>query len=361
MTQNTPPPASDDRVGTENIDKNVVTADLVELISSAGLNPEVPVVIAFSGGADSTALLLACVKLWSLSANNGTRLHGGSFGSGVKLPPLKAIHVHHGLQVAADSFANHCTLFCARYGVPLHVDYIVAAHRAGESPEDAARNARYKAFADVIKREWGGEPHQILLGQHADDQIETLLLALSRGAGLPGLSCMAPSFERLGVKYIRPFLNISAASIKDWLRLEGQDWVEDPTNQDTQFTRNKIRLDVLPHIYKAFPSFRQTAARSAKHAAQAQILLNELALEDLKLTGSPPKLKVLQTLSEHRCANVLRFWFTSLGTAPSNTQLQELISQVRRCKTRGHKIEIKLGHGFVRRSGDVLDWSELLQ
>jgi tRNA(Ile)-lysidine synthase len=361
MTQHNPPPASVDRDGTENPNKTIETANLVDSICCAGLNPNVPVVIAFSGGADSTALLLACVQLWALRSNPAVAMQGSHWGSSVALPPLKAIHIHHGLQVAADSFAEHCKRVCAQLGVPLHVEFVAAGHKAGESPEDAARIARYKAFAQVIEREWGGEPHQILLGQHADDQIETLLLALSRGAGLPGLSCMAPSFERLGVNYFRPFLTVSSASIKNWLHISGQDWIEDPTNQDTQFTRNKIRLDVLPSIYKAFPAFRQTAARSAKHAAQAQILLNELALEDLKLTGNPPKLKVLQTLSEHRCANVLRFWFSNLGTAPSNTQLQELISQVRRCTTRGHKIEIKLGHGFVRRSGDVLEWFELLQ
>ena len=172
---------------------------------------------------------------------------------------------------------------------------------------------------------------------------------------------MAPSFKRLGVTYYRPFLDVSSEDIKGWLRSKGQEWIEDPSNQDTQFTRNKLRSDVIPAIYKAFPSFRQTAARSARHAAQAQVLLNELAEEDLNQVGDPPKIKLLQSLSEHRCANVLRFWFSGLGATPSNTQLQELISQITNCKTRGHKIELKLGLGFVIRQGDVLAWSELLQ
>jgi len=324
--------------------------DLASLVGSSGFAPSLPIAVAFSGGADSTALLLACVDQREKSAKHANLLK-----------PLRAIHIHHGLQAAADTFAEHCQKVCARFDVELHIEYIKATHQLGESPEEAARLARYKAFSRVLSMEWGDEVRTVLLGQHADDQVETLLLALSRGAGLPGLSSMAPRFERLGVTYYRPFLNMSSEAIKGWLRAKGQDWVEDPTNKDTQFTRNKIRAEVVPAIYNAFPSFRQTAARSARHAAQAQLLLNELAEEDLKQVGNPPKIKLLQTFSEHRLANLLRFWFCTIGATPSNNQLQELIAQIACCKTRGHKIELKLGLGYVTRSGDVLAWSELLQ
>ncbi len=342
--------ASLDQINLAGSIRVTQTTDLVELMRSSHVNPSVPTAVAFSGGADSTALLIASADYW--------KLHSQAAGT---LTPLRAVHIHHGLQAAADSFAEHCTSVCDRLQVPLHIEYIKASHRLGESPEEAARLARYKAFASVLSKEWGGEVRTVLLGQHADDQVETLLLALSRGAGLPGLSSMAPNFERMGVQYYRPFLDVSSQVIKTWLRERGQAWIEDPTNQDTQFTRNKIRVDVVPSIYKAFPAFRQTAARSARHAAQAQLLLNELAQEDLHRVGNPPKIKLLQTLSVHRCANVLRFWFASLGVTPSNPQLQELISQIGRCKTRGHKIELKLGLGFVTRTGEVLAWSELLQ
>ncbi len=342
--------ASLDQINLAGSIRVTQTTDLVELMRSSHVNPSVPTAVAFSGGADSTALLIASADYW--------KLHSQAAGT---LTPLRAVHIHHGLQAAADSFAEHCTSVCDRLQVPLHIEYIKASHRLGESPEEAARLARYKAFASVLSKEWGGEVRTVLLGQHADDQVETLLLALSRGAGLPGLSSMASNFERMGVQYYRPFLDVSSQVIKTWLRERGQAWIEDPTNQDTQFTRNKIRVDVVPSIYKAFPAFRQTAARSARHAAQAQLLLNELAQEDLHRVGNPPKIKLLQTLSVHRCANVLRFWFASLGVTPSNPQLQELISQIGRCKTRGHKIELKLGLGFVTRTGEVLAWSELLQ
>jgi len=329
---------------------SVDLVDLSALIAPLGIGPLVPTAVAFSGGADSTALLLACIEYRS-SVRAGTGA----------LPPLRAVHIHHGLQAAADSFAEHCTKFCSRHDVQLHIEYVKASHLPGESPEEAARNARYKAFANVLARVWSGEVSSVLLGQHADDQVETLILALSRGAGLPGLSSMASSFERLGVNYYRPFLSISSEAIKDWLRFKGEGWIEDPTNQDTQYTRNKIRAEIIPSIYKAFPAFRQTASRSASHAAQAQLLLTELGEEDLKRVGNPPQLKLLQALSVPRCANVLRFWFASIGTTPSNTQLQELISQIQRCTTRAHRIELKLGRGFVSRVGEVLAWSELLQ
>ena len=309
--------------------------------------PQLPLAVAFSGGADSTALLLACVSKWPNTAGES--------------PRVRAIHSHHGLQAAADSFAQHCSLICEKFGVPLHIEYAQAAHLPGESPEDAARMARYKAFARVVQYIWGGDVKSVLLGQHADDQVETLILALSRGAGLPGLSSMAPHFERMGVSYFRPFLTISAQEIRGWLQSKGVSWIEDPTNKDTQFTRNKIRADIIPALSIAFPSFRETFARSASHAAQAQELLDELAEQDVLVTGAPPKIKSLQTLSRARSANLLRYWFKSLGTSASNTQMNELLSQIERCTTRGHKIELKLGRGFVFREGTNLMWSELLQ
>jgi tRNA(Ile)-lysidine synthase len=311
------------------------------------IDPHLPVAVAFSGGADSTALLHACLKRWPNQPGQAARVF--------------AIHVHHGLQKAADGFAQHCEGVCKELGIPFWAQHVQAAHQSGESPEEQARLARYKAIASVVKERFNGEIKSVLLGQHADDQVETLILALSRGAGLPGLSAMAGSFDRMGITYHRPFLQLSADQIKDWLRAQGIGWIEDPTNTDTKYTRNKIRSDVIPSIAQAFPSFRQTFARSARHAAQAQTLLDELALEDLKITGNPPKIKQLQTFSAERQANALRFWFKSQGTSASDAQMSELLSQIGRCKTAGHQIEMKLGTGFVRKSGAALAWSELLQ
>jgi tRNA(Ile)-lysidine synthase len=194
---------------------------------------------------------------------------------------------------------------CHQWNVPLVIVRVQAAHVSGESPEDAARQARYQAFHQALQSNWGGAVQHIALGQHADDQVETLLLALSRGAGLPGLASMPAVVMRQGVTYHRPWLHEAGATLRQALKDMGQPWVEDPTNQDTRYTRNKIRADILPALGVAFPSFRQTFARSAAHAAQAQSLLQELAEQDLLQVGNPPNIQALQQLSEARQTNVL--------------------------------------------------------
>jgi tRNA(Ile)-lysidine synthase len=293
-----------------------------------------PFSVALSGGADSTALLVACAIRWP------GRVH--------------AVHVHHGLQAAADGFEAHCVQLCKRYNVPLVVQRVNATHAVGESPEDAARQARYQALAEALQNNWGGHIKDMVLAQHADDQVETLLLALSRGAGLPGLACMPAVAERHGVTYHRPWLDVPGAVLREALGAAGQDWVEDPTNADTRYTRNRIRAELLPVIEQAFPSFRQTFARSASHAAQAQTLLQEVAEQDLQIVGNPPAIKALQQLSEARQSNVLRHWLALEHSQASAAQLQALLMQVKACTTRGHHIDIKVGRGFVRRDGAVL-------
>jgi tRNA(Ile)-lysidine synthase len=293
-----------------------------------------PFAVALSGGADSTALLIASATRWP------GKVH--------------AVHVHHGLQAAADGFEAHCVALCERLHVPLVVQRVHAAHAAGESPEDAARQARYRALSEALHNNWGGHIQHMALAQHADDQAETLLLALSRGAGLPGLACMPGVAERQGVTYHRPWLDVPGQVLRDALTAAGETWVEDPTNTDTRYTRNRIRADVLPVIAQAFPSFRQTFARSASHAAQAQTLLQEVAEQDLREVGNPPVIQALQRLSEARQSNVLRHWLALEHSQASAAQLQALLLQVKACTTRGHHIDIKVGRGFVRRHGAVL-------
>ena len=300
--------------------------------------PLLPLAVAYSGGPDSTALLLACAQKWPTQ--------------------VQAIHVHHGLQAAADDFERHCQTFCAQIGVPLLVKRVDARHASGQSPEDAARRARYQAF-DAIAREEGTSPtfRSIALAQHADDQIETLLLALSRGAGLPGLSAMPETWQRAGIGFYRPLLQVSAAEIRRWLASQGISSVQDPSNDDERFTRNRIRARVLPALEATFPQFRDTFGRSATHAAQAQTLLLEVAEQDLACVGIPPEIGRLQGLSRARQANVLRHWLrTAHQTVPSAAQLAELLDQIAACRTRGHAIRIKLGLGYAERRGLLLHW-----
>ena len=312
--------------------------------------------VAYSGGADSTALLMML-----------NRQHPGQ---------IQAIHIHHGLQVAADDFAAHCTAFCAALEVPLHVVHVDATAAVGQSPEDAARRARYAALSGkVIELNSAPAPDLpaqavikiIAIAQHADDQIETLLLALSRGAGLPGISSMPASWQRDGIEFVRPLLGMSSQDIRNWLAGKGlaarqpgstnvgHGWVEDPTNLDCQFTRNRIRIELMPALEKTFPQFRQTFARSASHAAEAQSILAQVAIEDIAITGNPPRLVALQGMSPQRQANLLRHWLKSNHQAsPSTAQLNELQSQIAHCTNQGKQLHIKVAGGYVERRGDAL-------
>jgi tRNA(Ile)-lysidine synthase len=299
---------------------------------TAAVNPPAPLGVAFSGGADSTALLLAVKAQWA--------------------GPVEALHVHHGLQAAADGFEAHARKVCESLGVALHVARVDARASAGQSPEEAARNARYEALASLARQSASAF---VLLGQHADDQAETLLLALSRGAGLPGLASMAERFERHGVWFGRPLLALPGAELRDYVAARGFEFVDDPSNCDERYTRNRIRHQLMPAWERCFPGFRPMLARSAQHAAQAQGLLDELAQLDLSVTGTPPSIRGLQSLSQDRQANAVRYWLRgSAGVAPSAAQLGELLDQIADCTTRGHHIRLKVAEAFVYRQGACL-------
>ncbi|MGD9758850.1 MAG: tRNA lysidine(34) synthetase TilS [Comamonas sp.] len=310
----------------------------------AAFEPPLPLVVAFSGGADSSALLLACHARWP--------------------GRVRAIHVHHGLQAAADEFQRHCEQLCARHGIALKVCAIDARNVQGQSPEDAARQGRYAALIQAARQPWLDAQGAALdavrsmaLAQHADDQVETLLLALSRGAGVAGLAAMPGHWQRAGLEWFRPLLEVPGQALRDWLRLRNLSWVEDPTNADPGYTRNRIRAQLLPVLEQVFPQFRSTFARSSAHCAQASQLLDQQAAADLLLVGVPPAIKALQGLSELRLGNVLRYWLrTEHGTTPTAAQLAQLMAQLGVCTTRGHRIHIKVGRGFVERQGASLGW-----
>jgi tRNA(Ile)-lysidine synthase len=313
-----------------------VTVSLAAAITA--FSPALPLAVAFSGGADSTALLLACADKWP--------------------GQVIAIHIHHGLQAAADQFELHCRKLCSQLDVPLLVKKIDARHCQGQSPEEAARRGRYKALETVILHENAALViKSIAIAQHADDQVETILLALSRGGGLPGLSAMPATWTRAGLSYHRPFLKVRSSEIRLWLSGRGVEFVEDPTNADENFTRNRIRARLMPALELAMPQFRDTFARSAAHAVQAQAVLDEVAQQDLSLIGTPPLIANIQGLSRPRQANVLRYWLRTVYNAVSSAaQMQELLDQIAACTTRGHQIRIKVGTGFVERRGKNLHW-----
>lgn len=304
----------------------------------AAFRPTLPLAVGLSGGADSTALLLACVRRWP--------------------GQVQAFHVHHGLQAAADQFATFCGDLCARLGVALSVQRVNARHAPGQSPEDAARQARYEAFRALAQQNPAVLAIQsIALAQHADDQVETVLLALSRGAGVAGLAAMPSRWQRDGLDWHRPLLGVAGAEVRAWLQAQGQDWIEDPSNQNLQYSRNRIRRQLMPALTEAFPAWRDTVARSARHAAEAAELAQVLAAIDLDRVGVPPALAALQALSPARQANALRHWLRTVHqTTPSAAQLAELQRQIAACTTGGHRIRLKVGRGFVVREGVNLGW-----
>jgi tRNA(Ile)-lysidine synthase len=317
-----------------------MTQSLAEAMRA--FHPVLPLGVALSGGADSTALLVHCARRWPGQVN--------------------ALHINHGLQAAAAEFQSHCQELCAHLKVPLRVQAVHAGHASGQSPEDAARTARYAALLELAQGD-GQRPFlpAIALAQHADDQVETLLLALSRGAGLAGLSAMPTQWVRGDIQFYRPLLEVAGSDIRDWLADERIAFVTDPTNVDERYTRNRIRAQIMPALQATFPHFRDTFARSASHAAQAQALLDEIAGQDitqvLRERDGLPLIKSLQLLGGPRQGNVLRYWLkTGFGVIPSAAQLRELQGQIAACVTRGHRIHIKVGNGFVERRGAVLAW-----
>jgi len=291
--------------------------------------------VALSAGADSSALLIAAHRLWP--------------------GQVVALHVNHGMQAAADGFEAQAASLARSLDVPIRVERLAVKVGAGQSPEEEARRARYQALARLALQ---AAAPAVLLGHQADDQAETLMLALGRGAGLPGLAGMAPLFERHGMRFGRPFLGLEGKALRGWLLAQAVPFAEDPSNADLRLTRNRIRHVLMPAWQSSFSAYRDTVARTARHAAQAQVLLDDLARIDLQHTGEPPSIAALQSLSRERQANALRNWIkVQAGQGPSTAQLQALLEVIERCRTRGHHIHLKVAGGWIDRQGGHLRWT----
>jgi tRNA(Ile)-lysidine synthase len=269
--------------------------------------PNISLCVALSGGVDSTALLAALVAF--------AAKHPRSF-------QLRALHVDHGLRPASKQWAAHCRSLARKLHVPLKVLTTKVERSRGTSLEAAARDARYGLLAAAL------HPGEILLtAHHSDDQLETVLLQLLRGSGLPGISAM-PALAPFADGFLaRPLLSRSRAELEAWVREQGLTWVEDDTNVDESLDRNYLRLRILPLIRDRWPGAATAVARSARHAAEAQSLLDTLALADVHRAryGESLSAKSLRALSPDRRRNALRFWITRAGfLAPDTRRLEEL-------------------------------------
>ncbi|WP_232818152.1 tRNA lysidine(34) synthetase TilS [Zobellella maritima] len=265
--------------------------------------------MAFSGGLDSTVLLTLAARL--------AREQGRS---------VRAVHIHHGLQAVADGWPAHCVRVAASLGIKCQTLQVQVNLGPRISLEAAARDARYQALAGVMQT---GDV--LLTGHHLDDQTETLLLALKRGAGMEGLAAM-PDIKPLGPgRQWRPLLDLSRLQLEQFAHQEGLSWITDPSNTDSRFDRNFLRNEVLPAILARWPAFNRTVARSAELCAEQAELAAELAEQDLTgMVGDHQSLSIagLQELSAARRHNALRHWLQAQGVYCSRLQLHTVWQEV---------------------------------
>ncbi len=268
--------------------------------------------VAYSGGCDSHVLLHALV----------------SIRDQLSVTQISALHVNHGLADEADLWAVHCEKAAAELGVAFQAVSVDALGEADESPEAAARQARYHVFEQLM-----AEGDGLLLAHHEDDQAETLLLQLFRGAGVRGLAAMPrhTAFSRgwLG----RPLLGVSRQQVRGYANDAGLNWIEDPGNQSQAFDRNFLRHKIIPDLLPRWPALSRTLARAAQHQSAASRLLDELAAVDMEvLACSRPgclSIRALSALSRERQDNVLRYWIRMHGVLPpSSVQLQRIHAEV---------------------------------
>jgi len=296
--------------------------------------------IAFSGGADSTALLLAARDFWG-----GER--------------LCALHVNHGLQTAAGSFARHCAQVCDDFGVAYAQTTLQLEVAPGESVEEIAREARYRALAALAREQ---RCNVVLLAQHGDDQVETLLLALLRGAGPRGLAAMPAQMQRHGCHFVRPLLDCGAAELRDWLKAQGVSYLDDPMNADPAYRRSRIRHELVPAIARLEPGYRQTLGRSAALCAAADAQIQSTAAQHLRLCLQPQGLNLaaLRALGAATASEVLRLWLRQNGQRLDRARTDELVRQILRTERGAHRLELRLPGCILQRQGACLrlKWTE---
>lgn len=298
-------------------------------------DPVTRVAVAASGGADS-AMLAAHAAL-----------EAGRRGTEVVL-----FHVHHGLQAAADGWADHVHHLGRILGLSVATAYAQVDGRAGLGIEAAARDARYAALAQLAQQH--GIQH-IVLAHHQNDQAETVLLRLLRGTGTEGMAAMAPRMQRDGVVYHRPWLAQSRARILQAAQSFAHEhhWhpVQDPTNADPRYTRAAVRELLCPALDTRWPGWQARLASHARHAAQTADILQEVAETDFA-TLQPStdqrsfSLAQWRSLSPARQSLVLRHWLRSNDARmPTEARLAELLRQLRELHSLGHDRQMTWVHG----------------
>ncbi|QDC97854.1 tRNA lysidine(34) synthetase TilS [Candidatus Methylopumilus universalis] len=291
--------------------------------------------VALSGGIDSVVLLHLIHELQK--TQNFT---------------LKASHVHHGLSKNADKWVTFCEKLCRKLSIPLDVNYVKLPQKKSLGIEGEARQLRYEKLLQ-------SQTDLVVLAHHEDDQAETFLLQLIRGAGVKGLSSMAHFDDSR--RLWRPLLNTSRIDIENYAKKHKLKWIEDESNQNIDFDRNFIRSKFLPILKMRFNHIIKVISRSSSHLAEAQHLLDDLAQIDLKSSLKSDNykrklnVKTLDKLSNARAKNALRFWLEMNDQLmPSRDLLDELLRQVLTAK-KDAELKIQLSKEFeIRRYQDEI-------
>lgn len=294
----------------------------------------VEIAVGVSGGADSAMLLLAAAQIARQIRKT-----------------LHAVHVHHGLLEDADAWAGHTARLASQVGVAFHLLPVQVAPDTGKGIEAAARAARYTAYQ---KWSQNHDCHHILLAHHRDDQAETLLLRLLRGAGVQGMSGMAMQTQRGLLHLYRPWLEVDRNRIlAAAARYEAQTgWgpVQDPTNLDAKYTRAAVRTMLSPVLDKRWPQWQGNLLRHARVMSETALLLQDLGDMDLghcqlAQDGLSFSLASWRQLPQHRQANVLRQWLRRHHIAmPTESRLNQWLRQLRQVHALGHDRNIFLQH-----------------
>ncbi|MDT8999155.1 tRNA lysidine(34) synthetase TilS [Paucibacter sp. APW11] len=285
--------------------------------------------LAYSGGRDSSALLHATVHAAArLNADCGAALQ------------VLALHVHHGLSTQADGWERHCQAQCQQWadeGLPLSFQSrrLTGAPARGDSVEAWARDGRYRALSEMAQQ---AGATLLLLAQHRRDQAETVLLQALRGGGVAGLAAMPQGQERAGLSWQRPWLQQPREAIEAYLAQHRLSHIEDDSNADTRYARNRLRLQVLPALQAAFPQAEQALAQTAQWAQQALALQTEIAASDAAAAEAAGlwradalDLAALRALSPARANNLLRHWLELVLGQPAPASLvQRLLSEALR-------------------------------
>jgi tRNA(Ile)-lysidine synthase len=268
--------------------------------------------VAYSGGMDSHVLLQALSVVRS------------------EIPDIEilALHVHHGLHADADKWQAHCMSICKALSIPIETINVDAQPKAGESPEAAARDARYQAMESFIQT-----GNCLLTAHHQDDQAETVLLQLLRGSGPRGLAAMPVETSFGQGWHARPLLQFTREELLDFAQQQSLEWIEDSSNIDTRFDRNFIRHEIMPSLKSRWPAAAATISRSAVHSAEASRILDEVARTDLQnvrlqQTGQL-SVSSLKFLTESRIRNCLRAWLHELNLPlPTTAQMERVLEDV---------------------------------